>query len=60
MVLSVYPEDTPLSSFCRIDPNSVTVEDEALREKVMVAIHAARAAVIAGNGGGSDEQVRGI
>ena len=35
-----------------IDPNSVCVEDEALRGKVMVAIHAARAAVLAGGPGG--------
>ena len=35
-----------------IDPNSVGVEDEALRGKVMVAIHAARAAVLAGGPGG--------
>ena len=37
-----------LSTFCLVDPNSVGVEDEALRGKVMVAIHAARAAVLAG------------
>ena len=41
-----------------IDPNSVGVEDEALRGKVMVAIHAARAAVLAGGpgGGGGHEE----
>ena len=44
-VASVEPPSLPpqLSSFCLIDPNSVSVEDEALRGKVMVAIHAARA-----------------
>ena len=29
--------------FCRICPNSVNIEDENIREKVMIAIHAARA-----------------
>ena len=32
-----------LLQFCRICPNSVTIEDENMRAKVMVAIHAARA-----------------
>jgi hypothetical protein len=45
-VLSVFPADTPLARFCHIDPNSVNVEDEGLREKVMVAIHAARACIV--------------
>ena len=42
-----------------IDPNSVGVEDEALRGKVMVAIHAARAAVLAGGPGGPGGVVGG-
>ena len=46
VVLSVYPADMPLNKFCQIDPNSVTVEDEFVREKVMVAIHAARASAL--------------
>jgi hypothetical protein len=32
-----------LSKFCQLDPNMINVEDETLRVKVMVAIHAARA-----------------
>ena len=46
-VLAVFPPDTPLSLFCSIDPNAVQVEDEILREKVMMAIHAARAYLVA-------------
>ena len=38
-----FDEDMPLAKFCRISPNSVHIESEGLREKVMLAIHAARA-----------------
>jgi len=31
------------TKFCQLDPNTINVEDETLRVKVMVAIHAARA-----------------
>lgn len=43
LVLQAFPPETPLVKFCGLSPNSVSIEDEALREKVMVAIHAARA-----------------
>ena len=46
MVLKVYPADMPLLTFCHIDPNTITIEDEALREKVIVALHAARACCV--------------
>jgi hypothetical protein len=39
----VFPGDMLLSKFCQLDPNMINVEDETLRVKVMVAIHAARA-----------------
>lgn len=42
-MIQVFPGDMPLSKFCQIDPNTINVEDETLRVKVMVAIHAARA-----------------
>ena len=42
-VLEVFPGDLLLSKFCQLDPNTINVEDETLRVKVMVAIHAARA-----------------
>ena len=43
MTDQVFPGDMLLSKFCQIDPNTINVEDETLRVKVMVAIHAARA-----------------
>ena len=43
VVLDVYAGDMPLVKFCQLSPNSVTIEEETLREKVMIAIHAARA-----------------
>ena len=43
MTVQVFPGDMLLSKFCQIDPNTINVEDETLRVKVMVAIHAARA-----------------
>ena len=43
LVLKVYPADMPLLTFCHIDPNTIAIEDETLREKVIVALHAARA-----------------
>ena len=46
MVLQVYPADMPLLTFCHIDPNTITIEEEALREKVIVALHAARACCV--------------
>ena len=44
-VLEVFPSDMPFFTFCKLDPNSVTVENESLREKVILAIHAARASL---------------
>ena len=46
LVLQVYPQDMPLLTFCQIDPNTITIEDETLREKVIVALHAARACCV--------------
>ena len=46
MVLKVYPADMPLLTFCHIDPNTINIEDEFLREKVIVALHAARACCV--------------
>ena len=46
LVLQVYPQDMPLLTFCQIDPNTINIEDEALREKVIVALHAARACCV--------------
>ena len=46
MVLQVYPQDMPLLTFCQIDPNTINIEEESLREKVIVALHAARACCI--------------
>ena len=46
MVLKVYPADMPLLTFCHIDPNTITIEEEPLREKVIVALHAARACCV--------------
>ena len=43
LVLRVFPEDMPLLTFCQMDPNNINIEEEALREKVIVALHAARA-----------------
>ena len=42
-ILSLFPADTPLVSFCKTDPNSINVDDEELREKAVLAIHTARA-----------------
>nr|XP_040574556.1 uncharacterized protein LOC121123500 [Lepeophtheirus salmonis] len=42
-VLTVYPGDMLLHKFCQLDPNNVNVEDESLREKIVFAIHAAKA-----------------
>ena len=46
LVLKVYPEDMPLLTFCQMDPNTINIEDEHLREKVIVALHAARACCV--------------
>ena len=46
LVLKVYPEDMPLLTFCQMDPNTINIEDETLREKVIVALHAARACCV--------------
>ena len=46
MVLKVYPEDMPLLTFCQMDPNTINIEEESLREKVIVALHAARACCV--------------
>lgn len=46
MVLKVYPEDMPLLTFCQMDPNTINIEEEPLREKVIVALHAARACCV--------------
>ena len=46
LVLQIYPQDMPLLTFCQIDPNTITIEDETLREKVIVALHAARACCV--------------
>ena len=46
LVLKVYPEDMPLLTFCQMDPNTINIEDELLREKVIVALHAARACCV--------------
>ena len=46
MVLKVFPEDMPLLTFCQIDPNTINIEEETLREKVIVALHAARACCV--------------
>ena len=42
-VLEVYPADMSLVKFCQLSPNSVNIEDDGVREKVVLAIHAARA-----------------
>ena len=44
-VLEVFPLDMPFLTFCKLDPNSISVEHEALREKVILSIHAARASL---------------
>ena len=42
-VLRVYPAEMSLVKFCQLSPNSVNIEDDGVREKVVLAIHAARA-----------------
>jgi hypothetical protein len=43
-VLRLFPSDMPVAKLALLDPNAICVEDEALRGKAVVAIHAARAA----------------